>query len=106
MASVTKSNGDFSLKAYRGDTKTLLAFNLTKAATKNLAGFTIQTKPDGQPAFYIYNQLQFQDPTKHAQDAKEPARSSVNAPIHKFRWVHVPGSVHQGLDPFLGKYMY
>src|SRR5207249_11030841 len=35
-------------------------------------------------------------PADHAQDAKEPARSSINAPIHKFRWLHVPGSVHQG----------
>src|SRR4029078_6455080 len=25
---------------------------------------------------------------------------------HKFRWLHVPGSVHQGIDPFFGKYTY
>jgi hypothetical protein len=30
----------------------------------------------------------------------------VNAPIHKFRWLHVPGSVHQGLTPFFGEYTY
>jgi hypothetical protein len=32
--------------------------------------------------------------------------SSVNSPIHKFRWVHIPGSVHQGTKPFLGAYTY
>ena len=31
MASVSKKNGTFSLKAYLGDAKTLLAFNLAKA---------------------------------------------------------------------------
>src|SRR6266566_4080311 len=83
-----------SLKAYRGDAKTLLAFNLDKKSSK------------GQVPYYIYNELQFKTPADHAQDAKEPARSSINAPIHKFRWLHVPGSVHQGTEPFLGSYTY
>jgi len=30
----------------------------------------------------------------------------VNAPIHKFRWVHVPGQVHQGGTPAFGEYTY
>jgi len=50
--------------------------------------------------------LLFKTPADHAQDPKEPARSSINAPIHKFRWLHVPGSVHQGTEPFLGSYTY
>jgi hypothetical protein len=95
-----------SLKLYRGDAKTLLAFNLPKAQTANLAGFTIQVKPEGKPAYYIYNNLQFEDPSKHAQVPQEPAYSSVNAPIHMYRWVHVPGSMHQGLDPVWGDYIY
>ena len=95
-----------SLKAYRGDAKTLLAFNLDKNSSKDLAGFTIQCQPKGQAPYYIYNELQFKTPADHAQDAKEPARSSINAPIHKFRWLHVPGSVHQGTEPFLGSYTY
>ena len=94
-----------SLKLYRGDAKTLLAFNLPKAQTANLAGFTIQCKPEGKPAYYIYNNLQFEDPSKHAQVPQEPAYSSVNAPIHMFRWAHVPGSMHQGLDPVWGDYI-
>lgn len=106
MAFVTKTKGSFSVKAYRGDAKTLLAFNLDKKSVKNLAGFTLECEPDGQPAYYILNELQFKNPGDHAQDAAEPANSSINAPIHKFRWLHVPGSAHQGLQPFLGKYNY
>ena len=42
MSSVAAKKGVFSLTAYRGDAKTLLAFNLTdKRSAKNLAGFTI-----------------------------------------------------------------
>jgi len=95
-----------SLKAYRGDAKTLLAFNVAKGSAKNLAGFTIQCQPEGQPAYYLHNTLQFETPGDHAHDAKEPANSSINAPIHKFRWLHVPGSVHQGTTPFYGQYKY
>lgn len=95
-----------TVKAYRGDAKTLLAFNLDKANTRDLAGFTIQCKPKGQPAYYIFNELQFEKPADHAQDPKENSRSSINAPIHKFRWLHVPGSVHQGTKPFMGDYTY
>jgi hypothetical protein len=106
MASVSNSKGRFSVIAYEGDAKTLLAFNLDKDSTKNLAGFTIQCTPAGQPSYYLHNQLQFETPANHAQDPKEPPNSSLNAPIHKFRWIHVPGSVHQGLKPLMGKYTY
>jgi hypothetical protein len=107
MASVTNKNGSMSLKAYRGDAETLLAFNLSdKQSAKNLAGFTIQCQPKGLPAYYIYNQLQFKTPADHVQDPKEPSRSSINAPIHKFRWTHVLGAVHQGTKPFFGSYTY
>jgi hypothetical protein len=95
-----------SVKAYRGDAKTLLAFNLPKAKAKNLAGFTVQVGPDGHQPYYLQNQLRFKDPSKHAQDAALPANSSFNAPIHKFRWVHVPGLLHQGTRPFYGPYTY
>ena len=107
MTSVSAKKGMMLLKLYRGDAKTLLAFNFTdKSAAKNLAGFTIQCQPKGQPAFYIFNNLQFKTPADHAQDPKVSPRASINAPIHKFRWVHVPGSVHQGIKPFFGAYTY
>jgi len=101
-----KQQNGLSVKVYRGDAKTLLAFNLPKAKTKNLAGFTIEVEPKGQPSFYLQNNLRFEDPSKHVQDAKLPANSSFNAPIHKFRWVHVPGSLQQSTQPFFGPYTY
>lgn len=95
-----------SLKAYRGDFKTLLAFNLPEEAAAGLAGFTIQCHPPRGRPYYLYNALQFEHPELHAQDASEPPNSSVNAPIHKFRWLHVPGSAHQGTSPAVGRYRY
>jgi hypothetical protein len=43
---------------------------------------------------------------KNATVAGEPANSSANAPVQKFRWLHVPGSFHQGEDPYYGVYTY
>lgn len=100
------SQNGFSVKAHRGDAKTLLAFNLAKSKIKNLAGFTIQYSAGGQPPRYIPNFLKFKDPSKHVQDASLPSTSSINAPIHKFRWLHVPGSLYQGTKPFYGLYTY
>lgn len=100
-----KSNG-LTVSAYAGDAKTLLAFNLTKARTRDLAGFTVECRPEGRTPYYLQNQLRFEHPGRHAQDASDPANSSVNAPLHKFRWLHVPGSVHQGTRPFHGPYTY
>ena len=106
MASVIGGDPRFSVRAYRGDAKTLLAFNLEKAATKDLAGFTVQVQPQGQKAYHLYNSLQFEHPSDHVQDPHEPPYSTINAPLHKFRWLHVPGTSHQGLKPFFGPYTY
>ena len=46
MPVVTATNGSFTLKAYPGDAKTLLAFNLAAKDAKDLAGFTILVTPD------------------------------------------------------------
>jgi phosphatidylserine/phosphatidylglycerophosphate/cardiolipin synthase-like enzyme len=106
MASVTKTKGDLTVTAYVGDRKTLLAFDLAKSATSRLAGFTILVGPPGVKSYYILNELQYKTPGNHAQDATLPANSTINAPIHKFRWLHIPGSAHQGLKPVYGKYTY
>jgi phospholipase D-like protein len=95
-----------SVTAYAGDAKTLLAFNMRKRDTRRLAGFTIEVKPQGQHPYYLFNFLRFEYPERHAQDPREPPNSSLNAPLHKFRWVHVPGVIHQGLTPFFGPYAY
>ncbi|HXB96299.1 MAG TPA: phospholipase D-like domain-containing protein [Puia sp.] len=101
----TNPNG-FSVKAWIGDAKTLLAFNFSdKNDATNLAGFTIQIQPHGQPSYYLLNMLELPK-GDHAVVAGEPANSSANAPIQKFRWLHVPGSFHQGESPFYGVYTY
>lgn len=105
-AGVAKGSNGFSVRAHIGDAKTLLAFNLDKASAKNLAGFSVFCKPGEQQGYYLLNTLQYADPSKHAQDHSLPANSSINAPFAKFRWLHVPGSAHQGLSPFFGPYTY
>jgi hypothetical protein len=89
------NKGGLSVKAYVGDAKTLLAFNLPKSATTDLAGFTIQYTTDDGQSGYIYNDLQFENPSQHAQDTTQPVTSSINSPIHKFRWVHVPAGAYK-----------
>jgi hypothetical protein len=107
MAFVTGSKNSFTIKAYVGDNKTLLAFNFASAAdAKNLAGFTIRCQPPGQAAYYLWNDLQFQNPSQHSQVASEKPESTVNAPIQKYRWTHVAGLNHQGLNPAVGDYTY
>src|SRR5882762_3218451 len=101
----TKKNDGFSVKAYQGDAKTLLAFDLPQGKAKGLAGFTISYSPNGKPPLlFVQNNLRFEDPSKHVQDATQPPNSSLNAPVHKFRWIHVPGSLSQGIQPFFGPY--
>ena len=109
MAAVSRSKNGFSVRAHVGDAKTLLAFNLPDAQSKNLAAFTIWCQPGDpkkQDGYYLLNSLQFENPAHHAQDDSLPANASLNAPFHKFRWLHVPGTSHQGLEPFYGDYTY
>src|SRR5260370_34405799 len=104
MTMVSKDKGTFRVNAYVGDAKTLLAFNLAKGSTKNLAGFTVQIQPGNKPPYYLLNELQYEKPSDHAQDPKVPPNSTFNAPIHKFQRWHVPGSAHQCLTTFFGTY--
>ncbi len=105
-ATATAQSSGVSVSAYRGDAKTLLAFDLSEAQATDLAGFTIECQPPTGPSYYLFNTLRFADPGRHAQVASESANASVNAPFHKFRWLHVPGTVHQGISPVYGGYRY
>jgi hypothetical protein len=58
------------------------------------------------PGYYLQNDLRFDHPSKHKQVAGESPNSTVNAAIHKYRWTHYPGTVHQGLSPALGGYTF
>jgi hypothetical protein len=105
MASETASTNGFSVTAHIGDFKTLLAFTFDSASNaKDLAGFSIMVQPKGQASYYLWNTLAFQNPAPPVPG--EPPNSTVNSPIQRFRWLHVPGSVHQGLAPFQGDCTY
>lgn len=108
MATVHAENNQMTFTAYTGDAKSLLAFNVkTEDARKNLGGFSIQVHPPGAAhAYYVTNNLRLRESPAHAQVPGEDPFSSANAPIHKFRWVHVPGLVHQGGQPAFGTYTY
>ncbi|WP_263417833.1 phospholipase D-like domain-containing protein [Terriglobus albidus] len=108
MAVVTATKGSFSVKAYIGDSKTLLAFNFASAAdAKNLAGFSIYCQPpSGAKPYYLSNNLRFALPANHAQVASEPPTSTANAPVQKYRWVAFPGLMHGGTQPPAGDYLY
>jgi phosphatidylserine/phosphatidylglycerophosphate/cardiolipin synthase-like enzyme len=106
MPPVTNRSGALGLVGYRGDSKTLLAWDLDTSERQGLAGFTISCKAPDKPPYYLWNELQFKHPEQHAQEGSEPPNSSINAPLHKFRWLHVPGSNHQGPAPTMGIYTY
>ncbi|MDR3693749.1 phospholipase D-like domain-containing protein [Mucilaginibacter sp.] len=104
---VTNSNASgFSVKAWQGDAKTMIAFNFSAVADVNeLAGFSIFVEPVGQQGYYLWNNLVLPHGA-HAVVSGEATNSSANAPFQKFRWLHVPGNIHQGENVFYGKYTY
>lgn len=106
MPPVVHRSAPLGLVAYRGDAKTLLAWDLAEDHRANLAGFTIAARPPERDAYFLWNRLQLEHPERHAQVAGEPPFSTVNAPLHKFRWLHVPGSVATDREPALGTYTY
>ncbi|OCB54843.1 hypothetical protein A5722_19370 [Mycobacterium vulneris] len=107
MSTVRASNAVLAVNAFRGDAKTLLAFDLVAASARTgLAGFTVEVQPPQVASYYVDNNLRLAESPDHAQVAGQTPYSSVNAPIHKFRWVHVPGLVHQGGTPAFGSYGY
>ena len=56
-----------TVKAHKGDAKTLLAFDLPEDESTRLAGFTIQVQPGSGRSYYLWNELQFEKPGDHAQ---------------------------------------
>ncbi len=99
------SKDGFSATAYAGIGSILLAFDMQKNKTKNLAGFSIQcTAPDkGQyksNKYWLKNRLSFD--SKLTSDKKVETSKFVNsneAPFQMFRWAHFPSAGS-------GKYLY
>jgi len=87
-----KTKKGFTVRLYRGDAMTLLAFNMDPVKnTPDFVGFTIEFIPPGGSKKYAQtNMLNF--------DGVDEARPSTEAPFQKFRWLHVPGSRYQALN--------
>ena len=108
MSSQSNSKNGVSVKAYCGDAMTLLAFNLTENLTENCVGFTIQFKTPHERSFYLPNRLSFTAapvPMPGQPPQPMPSHSSLDCPIQKFRWLHVPYSSKENTVEF-GNYTY
>jgi len=80
-----------TVKAYQGDHMTLLAFDMdAKLNTADFVGFSIEYETPSGKRFYIPNKINFA--------GSDNLTGSDESPIQKFRWLHVPGSVHQTLN--------
>src|SRR5437016_40022 len=106
MEAFNSQNG-VTVRAHKGDTMTLLAFDLDEAKTKDFTGFTIQIKPKERSAYYLTNLLTYPKAIRTKNNiADKDMHSSLFAPIQKFRWVHVPATFHQIKTPYYGTYTY
>jgi phosphatidylserine/phosphatidylglycerophosphate/cardiolipin synthase-like enzyme len=110
MNSFQSKNG-VSVRAYKGDAMTLLAFNVTAARKKDLAGFSIQYRFKDAGVWqepYMYNRLKFPD-SFFVNNPGIPVmdrNSTLYSPIQKFNWVHVPNTNINTNLPVFGDYTY
>jgi phosphatidylserine/phosphatidylglycerophosphate/cardiolipin synthase-like enzyme len=103
----SKSKNGVSVRAYKGDAMTLLAFDLAESKKQNFTGFTIRITPGTRAPYFMTNLLAYPKAVQTKNNVKpEQAHSTEFAPIQKFRWVHVPATFHQIEAPFYGDYKY
>ena len=97
---VVNSRNGVTVKAYRGDGMTLLAFNVEDSLLKrNFVGFSIKYETPSGTSNFLVNRINFEGDGKLTESDK--------APFQKFRWIHVPGTFHQSLNsPEYGTYKY
>ena len=106
MEKFASKNG-VSVCAYKGDAMTLLAFDLDQSKTNNFVGFTIKVTADNR-TFYIYNKMKFKAAIKlpRKPENDDAQKSTEFSPIQKFRWIHVPSTIHYIDNPYFGDYTY
>ena len=103
---LSESNDGLTCKVYRGEGCALLAFDLTRAkATNDFVGFSVEVKYPGSDRWgALRNRLHFDYPPN-----VERPRSfrSTEAPLQKFRWIHVPTETPEGIFQYrvTAKYM-
>jgi phosphatidylserine/phosphatidylglycerophosphate/cardiolipin synthase-like enzyme len=95
------SKSGVSARVYQGDAMSLLAFDLDEPLVRpDFVGFSIKCKPPRGSSYFLLNLLNFDGKS----DVLAP---SDKAPFQKFRWLHVPGNIHQRLnDTAYGDYTY
>jgi phosphatidylserine/phosphatidylglycerophosphate/cardiolipin synthase-like enzyme len=104
---IPSSKNGVSVRAYKGDAMTLLAFDLDQSKTKNFTGFSVRITPGTKKAYYLYNLLTYPSAILTKNKIKPAdAHSTFYSPIQLFRWVHVPATFHQPEGPFYGTYQY
>jgi phosphatidylserine/phosphatidylglycerophosphate/cardiolipin synthase-like enzyme len=96
-----------SVKAYKGDAMTLLAFSLEDNLLENFTGFSIKVSFGKQSGYYLFNKLTYKTgAVKINLNQGDDITTSEFSPIQKFNWVHVPSTQHNIGKPFYGKYTY
>jgi hypothetical protein len=77
--------------AYPGANSVLIAMSVPQDNTKNLAGFAIFRKRDGEDEQALLNRLSFDDAVTSATTPQQRKWTpSDKAPFQKFRWVDIP----------------
>jgi phosphatidylserine/phosphatidylglycerophosphate/cardiolipin synthase-like enzyme len=96
-----------SVYAYQGDAMTLLAFDLDPTLLENFVGFTIQVQTEKR-SFFLFNKIKFSPTINIGVELPQQSAelSTEFSPIQKFRWVHVPSTVHYIDEPYYGNYTY
>src|SRR6266436_897578 len=97
-----------TIKAYKGDAMTLLAFDLDQSMLKDFIGFSIHLKANKandkfKLNYFLFNKITFKKSIikKNKLEDKD-LRSTEFSPIQKFNWVHVPSTDHNIGKPFYG----
>jgi phosphatidylserine/phosphatidylglycerophosphate/cardiolipin synthase-like enzyme len=94
-SSATKEG--LTVKVYRGDGSAMLAFNLDKGQTANLAGFAIKRTAPGGKSQYLPNRLGFSScVTTETKTEEMEGHPSNEAPFQKFAWVDIPEEMSPG----------
>jgi phosphatidylserine/phosphatidylglycerophosphate/cardiolipin synthase-like enzyme len=104
-----ESKNGVSVRAYKGDAMTLLAFDLTTPLRKDLAGFTIFFSVKGNGlGQYFFNRLVFPDKflANNPEIPLKGRNSSLYSPIQKMNWVHVPNTDITSRQAVFGEYHY
>jgi phosphatidylserine/phosphatidylglycerophosphate/cardiolipin synthase-like enzyme len=92
----SKSKDGFTMKLWRGERMCLLGFDVDKPEA-DLVGFAIECKEPGATTFKpLLNRLAFSYAAGEAVtgDKQFP---STDAPFQKFRWIHFPHEVKDGI---------